>query len=310
MGLAAAGVAGGRGAASDDPQSAPQAKATPPAAGHGAANVVKANALKSYKIWDVHTHLFGFAGATIEEKVDDCLRFADRMGVERMLVLTSAQYGRNPDRDKLRAGNDVTIRAVKKAPDRLFGCAFMYPGSLQACLDEIDRCVRDGPCIGLKFEFDTNAGADSPDLDAIFERAEQYKAVIMHHTWIKTIGNEEGESTPMQLAAVARRHPNVTVFCGHTGGNWELGIRAIRDVKNMTCDLSGSDPVAGYTEMAVRELGPARVLYGSDIQGRSFASQIGKVMGADIPDSTRRMVLRENMRRLVQPILKAKGITA
>jgi hypothetical protein len=271
---------------------------------------MQSNPLKSYKIWDVHTHLHGFAGSTIEEKVDDCLRFADRMGVERMLVLTSAASGDRPDSGRLRVGNDVTIKAVKKAPDRLFGCAFMYPGHLQTCLDEIDRCVRDGPCIGLKFELDTDAGADSPDLDAIFERAEQYKAVIMHHTWIKTMGNEEGESSPMQLAAVSRRHPNVTVFCGHTGGNWELGIRAIRDVKNMYCDLSGSDPVAGYTEMAVRELGPDRVMYGSDIQGRSFSSQIGKVMGADIPDSTRHLILRENMRRLVQPILKAKGMTA
>jgi hypothetical protein len=311
-GLSIAGVAGGSTLAFSDPNQAAKETTAPPAKwpAHGAANVTEPNALKPYKIWDVHTHLFGFAGATIEEKVDDCLRFADRMGVERMLVLTSAQYGHAPDGDRLRAGNDVTIKAVKHAPDRLFGCAFMYPGSLQACLDEIDRCVGEGPCIGLKFEFDTAAGADTPELDAIMERAGKYKAVILHHTWIKTNGNMEGESTPMQLAAVCRRHPDVTMFCGHTGGNWELGIRAIRDVKNMYCDLSGSDPVAGYTEMAVRELGAERVLYGSDIQGRSFASQIGKVMGADIPDSTRRLILRENMRRLVQPILKAKGIKA
>ena len=59
---------------------------------HGAANLTETNALKPYKIWDVHTHLFGFAGSTIEEKVDDCLRFADRMGVERMLVLNSALH--------------------------------------------------------------------------------------------------------------------------------------------------------------------------------------------------------------------------
>jgi hypothetical protein len=311
-GLTLAGVASASAAGINGPTQTPQEK-TPPAAkspGHGAANVTEADALKSYKIWDVHTHLGGFAGSTIDEKVDACLRFMDRMGVERMLVLTAASYGHKPDGDKLRAGNDATIQAVKKAPDRLFGCAFMYPGSPQACLDEIDRCVSEGPCIGLKFEFDTAAGPDSPDLDAIMERAGKYKAVILHHTWIKTIGNDEGECTPMQLAVLCRRHPDVTMFCGHTGGNWELGIRAIRDVKNMYCDLGGSDPISGFTEMAVRELGPERVLYGSDIQGRSFASQIGKVMGADIPDSTRRLILRENMRRAIQPILKAKGVTA
>jgi predicted TIM-barrel fold metal-dependent hydrolase len=116
------------------------------------------------------------------------------------------------------------------------------------------------------------------------------------------------ESTPMEIAAVARRHPTVTVICGHTGGNWELGIRAIRDVKNVCADLCGSDPTAGYTEMAVRELGAERVMYGSDVGGRSFASQLGKVMGADLTDSARRLVLGGNLRRVLQPILNAKGV--
>jgi predicted TIM-barrel fold metal-dependent hydrolase len=112
----------------------------------------------------------------------------------------------------------------------------------------------------------------------------------------------------MEVAALARRHPSVTMICGHTGGNWELGIRAIRDVKNVYADLCGSDPTAGYTEMAVRELGAERVMYGSDVGGRSFASQLGKVIGADISDSDRRLVLGGNLRRVLQPILKAKGV--
>ena len=37
--------------------------------------------------------------------------------------------------------------------------------------------------------------------------------------------------------------------------------------------------------MAVRELGAERVIYGSDVGGRSFASQLGKVMGAAVPQA-------------------------
>jgi len=59
--------------------------------------------------------------------------------------------------------------------------------------------------------------------------------------------------------------------------------------------------------MAVRELGPERVVYGSDVGGRSFASQLSKVMGAGIPDSAKALVLGGNLRRLFAPILKAKG---
>jgi predicted TIM-barrel fold metal-dependent hydrolase len=59
--------------------------------------------------------------------------------------------------------------------------------------------------------------------------------------------------------------------------------------------------------MAVRELGAERVIYGSDAGGRSFASQLAKVTGAEIPESARRLILGENLRRLLTPILKAKG---
>ena len=60
--------------------------------------------------------------------------------------------------------------------------------------------------------------------------------------------------------------------------------------------------------MAVRELGARRIIYGSDVPGRSFASQLAKVLGADISDADRRLILGENLRRLLMPILDAKGV--
>ena len=71
---------------------------------------------------------------------------------------------------------------------------------------------------------------------------------------------------------------------------------------------AGSDPTAGFVEMAVRELGAGRVIYGSDVGGRSFASQLGKVMGADIPPASRDSILATNLRSLMLPILQVKGI--
>ena len=101
-----------------------------------------------------------------------------------------------------------------------------------------------------------------------------------------------------------------TIICGHSGGDWELGLRAIRPRKNIYADLGGGDPTAGFTEMAVSELGAERVLYGSDAGGRSFASQLAKVMGADIPERARRLILADNLKRLLRPILQQKGIRA
>src|SRR5947199_9788891 len=136
-------------------------------------------------------------------------------------------------------------------------------------------------------DYDTHSDAlpaSDPALDPIVELATELDAVVFQHTWLKITGNLAGEATPMDLAAPAKRHPNARLICGHAGGDWEQGIRAVRPHANISVDLGGGDPVAGITEMAVRELGAQRVLYGSDAPGRSFASQLAKVQGADIAD--------------------------
>jgi predicted TIM-barrel fold metal-dependent hydrolase len=59
--------------------------------------------------------------------------------------------------------------------------------------------------------------------------------------------------------------------------------------------------------MAVRELGAERVIFGSDVVGRSFASQLAKVEGATISDSDKELILGGNLRRLLAPVLRKKG---
>ena len=51
------------------------------------------------------------------------------------------------------------------------------------------------------------------------------------------------------------------------------------------------------------------VIYGSDAGGRSFSSQLAKVYGAEIPEEAKRLIFGENLKRLMMPILQAKGVT-
>jgi predicted TIM-barrel fold metal-dependent hydrolase len=257
-------------------------------------------------IWDLHCHLNGFDGRTPDEKMADLIRYADRMGVDRLCVYMGYPFVNDPTPDVFRAQNDMVLQAISHWHHRAFGFVYLNPKYRQASIDELNRCVRDGPMVGVKLWVAVRA--NSPELDAIIERAAALKAVIFQHTWIKTTGNLPGESTSMDLAELARRHPGLRIICGHTGGNWELGIRAIRDVPSLSADIAGSDPTSGFVEMAVRELGAERVIYGSDVGGRSFASQLGKVMGAQIPQAAKDRILASNLRELMMPILQAKGV--
>ena len=257
-------------------------------------------------IWDLHCHLGSFHGRTPEEKMTEMVRYADRMGIDRLCVYMGYPLDNDPSPDVLRAQNDQVIQGLSHWHHRAFGFVYLNPHHVDFSLRELDRCVRDGMMVGVKLWVAQRASA--PELDAIVERAADLRAVIFQHTWFKVNGNLPGESTPLDVAELARRHPTVPIICGHTGGDWERGIRAVRELKNVSLDLAGSDPTAGYVEMAVREVGPERVIYGSDVGGRSFGSQLGKVMGANIPEEARRLILGENLKRMMTPILKAKGV--
>ena len=142
----------------------------------------------------------------------------------------------------------------------------------------------------------------------IVRRNADLKGALYQHTWLKVMGNFPGESTPGDVVRLSKRHPDVPLICGHAGGDWELGIRTIRAFKNISLGLSGFDPTNGGVEMAVRELGAERLIYGSDSYSRSFASQMSKVMGADVSDEAKRLILGANLKRMLTPILKSKGL--
>jgi predicted TIM-barrel fold metal-dependent hydrolase len=258
------------------------------------------------EIWDLHCHLSGVPGRTPEERMAKLVAAADRMGISRLCVYMGMKWSYDPSPADLRKQNDEVLQALSHYHDRAFGFVYANPKHLKESLAEIDRCVRNGPMVGVKLWVAHRA--DTKEVDAIVERATELNALIFQHTWIKVAGNLTGESTPMDLAALAARHPKATIVCGHTGGDWEQGVRAVRAQKHVAVDLAGGDPTAGVTEMAVRELGAERVVYGSDAGGRSFASQLAKVHGADVPDEAKKLILAGNLKRLLGPILKAKGV--
>lgn len=261
--------------------------------------------MPQYRIWDLHCHLLGVAGRTPEEKMANLLEIADRHGIERLCLFFSSTWSKTPTPEELKADNDVVMQAMSHWANRTHGFCYVSGEHVEFSLAEMDRCIKNGPMVGIKLWVAKRAS--EKDLDAIIRKASELKAVIFQHTWFKQDGTQyPGESTPLDLVELAKRHPQTHFICGHAGGQWELGIRAIRASKNVSIELAGSDPTAGFTEMAVRELGPERIIYGSDSAGRSFASQLAKVFGADISEDAKRMIFSENLRRLIETALKAK----
>ena len=108
---------------------------------------------------------------------------------------------------------------------------------------------------------------------------------------------------------LSARYPQQKFACAHAGGEWERGIRAVRNSPNILVETSGFDATAGFIEMAVRDVGAERIIFGSHLPSRSLGTELGKVIGTDVSERDRKLILGENFRNLLRPILKTTDDT-
>lgn len=203
----------------------------------------------------------------------------------------------DPSEDEIRRSNDIGIELVARYQDRFSAFCYLNPAHDPAfSLAELDRCLTGG-CSGIKLWIAVHA--DDVRLDPIMERAAEKHLPVLHHAWYKATEFVYNESTPAEVAHLARRHPEVSIVMAHLGGGGHRGVIDVLDCPNVVVDTSGAQPHAGLIEFAVDRLGPDRVVYGSDWPIRDFAVQRAKVEGARIDDATRAKILGGTVARLL-----------
>src|SRR2546423_9177535 len=106
------------------------------------------------------------------------IQFADRLGIERLLLSQGYSADLLPNPAQLREENDRVMRAVRRFPNRAFGSVYLSPSYLDFSLEEFDRCVRDGPMVSVG-ELEADKRCNAPELDPIVEQAVSMKAPIL-----------------------------------------------------------------------------------------------------------------------------------
>jgi len=275
--------------------------------------------LTGYRIWDSyftpsHSHPGADGFSRLEADIERSLPAVRAGGFQKLCYFPHVGTGTTSDAEfeKLaRSRPDLMLKPLKRWPKLLLGMIQLNAKNLRDSLDALDRWLRDGPMLGVYFP-GGGAGATActhPNFVPLIERIAELNGVIMQHTWFKTGGKTRaGESTPSELAQLAAKFPEQKFLCAHAGGEWEKGIRAVRDSPNILIETSGFDATAGFIEMAVRELGAERIVFGSHLPSRSLGTELGKVIGAEISERDKRLILGENYRRLLLPIIKRRSI--
>jgi predicted TIM-barrel fold metal-dependent hydrolase len=273
--------------------------------------------LRKLRIWDDHYH--GFMGRDPIRQHEQMMFYVERMGVERVIALDIAGAGGDP----FQYSADVARQErqlLERDKDRVSGIIRIDPTDPDRSVKKMEEWIADGPCIGIKYVGGNRGGltCSHPNNDPIIRKAAELKAVVYIHTWLKIGGkprhvgggNLRGESTPMDVVQLAQRFPDHPLICGHSGGDWEIGIRTIRPYKNIYLEFAGSDSHSGEVDLAVKELGVDRIVWGGHGPSRSFATEMSKVLDADLDEAGRMQVFGGNLRRIAAPIFRSKGYTA
>ncbi len=256
-----------------------------------------------HPVIDIHVHLLAAGPQPHWPEVEEALRHARRWGIQQLVLLgnvTAAGY--DPSPQAVRDLNTQTLAVMARHPEACLGFCYLNPAHTPAFIEEeIHRCLVEGGMRGIKLWVAVKA--TDPRLDPIMARAEALGVPVLHHAWYKATQYAHNESTPAEVAALARRWPRVTLIMAHLGGGGVRGVLDVAGVPNVLIDTSGAQPEAGLVEYAVRRLGPERVVFGSDWiggRGRDFGTQLGRVLGADIPAEAKALILGGNAARLLR----------
>ena len=230
---------------------------------------------------------------------DNLVAQLDAAGISRAVVLSVAYSFSNPNLPPVpdeyahvMRENDWTSAQVAKYPHRLLGFCSVNPIRPYA-LEEIARCSKDPNLLtGLKLHFgNSDVNVDNPDhlalVRGVFRAAnEHHMAIVVHmHANIDHRRPYGAKEANIFLEQILPEAPDVVVQIAHLagGGGYDdeatdaalsVFVKAIERkdprMKNVYFDVCGIaipgmwEKQADLLVQRIRQIGPSRLLYGSD----------------------------------------------
>jgi len=239
---------------------------------------------------DFHVHQPAKAAYDAPAYVD----VMDELGVDLSVVFTYEGLLRPSA-----AANDSLAAWVAAAPERLVAFATVDPRDPGAAA-EIERCVGELGMRGVKLHpWLQGFSAHEPGLGAVCEIAGRLRVPILFHDGTPPF------STPLQLAALARRHPGTAIVLGHGGLHdlWREAIEAVLTTPNVHLCMCGTP---GYAMRAIVARCPLeRLLFGTDAglrrepRHRYAVLRVRQLGELGLDDAQRTAILETNPRRLL-----------
>jgi predicted TIM-barrel fold metal-dependent hydrolase len=222
---------------------------------------------------DVHVHFLHDRAGRADWEAANARRLAwgEHLGITLHLASILGSWGHTsptyfPSPEDVSYGN-AAMRAIAAAhPDTVRGYTTVNPAFTSHAVREIAIGAGAG-LTGIKLA--ASRRASDPLLDPIAELAAAHGVPVLQHVWQHRRGEVPGQeiSDALDLMALAARHPKAGFILAHIGGggDWAHSLRALVGVPNVWVDLSGSGVDRGMLELCLETVGPARLLWGTDL---------------------------------------------
>ena len=246
-------------------------------------------------IIDIHTHILG--AAPTREEWELFVRECRRNGVTLAIVSSVDTHQPYPEPEFVsRANRNMEALSEWAAPlTRWF--AYLNPQNAN-WREELDDCLTRG-ATGIKLWISLKDETRSPARTVeLCRHAGERGLPVLVHTYHRADPSYPGEFDLEEFARLAEACPDTTLIGAHTGALWREVFAILKGrAPNAYVDISGSPPDRDMVEKLTRDMGAERLIFGSDILGRSLPSQIAKVEFADITAEEKEMILWRNAAR-------------
>ena len=133
----------------------------------------------------------------------------------------------------------------------------------------------------------------------VLKMAAKYDLPVLIHVFETTDPLLFGSIGIDGIIELATKVPNCTIIAAHSCGSWRRTIKRCHEFpNNIYFDISGSYPERTMVSSLVSCFGADRILYGSDAPGRSFGSQLHKVIDGQLTFSQQEKILYKNAKKI------------
>jgi len=246
-------------------------------------------------VFDAHTHLgikktFEIMVGTDRLLGDEMVTLMDKHGVDKVISFPCLMPLTDFSKE-----NNLVKEAMEKHPDRIVGFVRVNPYLKEIAIKQIEFYVKEAGMKGIKLHPSAEYySANDPVVYPILEKAVELKVPVLFHS------GELFMARPAMIADLAYTFPDATIIMGHMG-IFEDALEAIAVAKRAdNIILETSYCPLKMVMLAKAELGPKRIVYGSDTPYSIFGWEIDKILKySNFKEDEKRLILGENLANLL-----------